>query len=48
MENITVCLRIKPNKNDESIWKLSGNAIQSHKSKEIFTYGKNNENLFFR
>lgn len=43
MENITVCVRIKPRiaeKNDENLWKIEGNNILSLKSKEIFTYGK--------
>ena len=43
MENITVCIRIRPqikNREEESVWKMDGNAIQSTRSKEIFTYGK--------
>jgi hypothetical protein len=47
MENITVCLRVRPNKHsDESIWKIDSNVIQSVKSKEIFTYGKLNLKIF--
>lgn len=43
MENIAVCVRIRPrlnSKEDDSIWKLEGNTIMSMKSKEHFTFGK--------
>ncbi len=42
MENITVCIRLRPTKlkEEESIWKISEAAtISSSKSKENFTYG---------
>jgi hypothetical protein len=40
MENITVCVRIKPNsKDEENLWKYENNSIASIKSKEVFTYG---------
>lgn len=43
MENISVCIRIRPNvkgKEEDSLWKLEGNTIINAKSKETFTYGK--------
>ena len=44
MENIAVCVRIRPRlnaKEDDTLWKLEGNTIMSMKSKEYFTFGKN-------
>jgi hypothetical protein len=43
MENIAVCVRIKPRmqlKDEDSLWKLEGKTIMSMKSKEYFTFGK--------
>jgi hypothetical protein len=40
MENITVCVRIKPKNNEDSLWKLEGNSIIVSKNKEMFSFGK--------
>lgn len=43
MENITVCVRVKPSineKREENLWRYEANSILSSKSKEIFSYGK--------
>lgn len=40
MENISVCIRIRPKtKDEESPWKLESNTIYNSKSKESFTFG---------
>lgn len=44
MENINVCVRIKPrlgNNNDEQLWKydMSSKSITNLKTKENFTFG---------
>jgi hypothetical protein len=43
MENINVCVRVKPRgltKDEEIYWKTEGNSIINLKSKEIFNFGK--------
>lgn len=41
MENISVCIRIRPKvKEEESLWKLESNTIYNIKSKDNFTFGK--------
>jgi hypothetical protein len=42
MENIEVCVRVKPRsgkETDDQIWKSEGNRVISLKSKEAFTFG---------
>lgn len=41
MENISVCLRIRPKiKEEDSLWRVESNTIFNIKSKETFTFGK--------
>ncbi len=41
MENITVCIRMKPRRDDkESTLKVEGNNIYNSKTKEVFAFGK--------
>ena len=42
MENITVCIRMKPRRDDkDSTLKVEGNTIYNSKTKEVFAFGKN-------
>jgi hypothetical protein len=42
MENITVCIRMKPKRDDkETTLKVEGNTIYNTKTKEVFAFGKN-------
>lgn len=41
MENISVCIRIRPKvKEEDSPWKFENNTIYNMKSKDNFTFGK--------
>ncbi len=43
MENISVCIRIRPKvKDEETQWRLETNTLYNSKSKESFTFGKIN------
>jgi len=49
MENISVCIRIRPKiKEEETPWKSESNTIYSAKSKETFTFGKKKKIQFFK
>jgi hypothetical protein len=39
MENITVCVRIKPKSSEDSLWKIEGNSLILNKNREMFSYG---------
>jgi hypothetical protein len=39
MENITVCVRIKPKHNEDTLWKIEGNSLLINRNKDIFSYG---------
>ena len=48
MENISVCIRIRPKiKEEDSLWKSESNTIYNVKSKDNFTFGTYNKNLKF-
>jgi centromeric protein E len=40
MENITVCVRVRPKNHEDCLWKLEGNSLIVNKNKEMFSYGK--------
>jgi hypothetical protein len=41
MENISVCIRMRPKiKEEETSWRHESNSIYNLKSKETFTFGK--------
>jgi hypothetical protein len=40
MENISVCIRIRPKiKEEDTPWKIESNTIFNSKTKETFTFG---------
>lgn len=43
MENISVCVRVKPkSRDDENLWRIDRSTITSGKTKETFTLGNIN------